>query len=567
MAKKGKQGDLMVLKFASHHTPEAKQMYGKDWVYFGKKNDYFQYLLDLYYKASKHAAIVNGKAQYIAGAGWVEEGGYAINAEETLNAVTKKVVLDYELYKGFAMEVIWTKGGKIAEFRHVDFSRLRTNKDETVYYYTKDWVNDRGYPTQNPQDNEDWKVYEPFDPNNRNGEQLIYFKGYSPSLEYYPLPEYKAALLYIELEYQIANYWYNRVKNGFMPSAILNFYMGQPSNDEMTNLEDKIKEKFAGTDNAGQFIINFAANKDSSADIQQISPPELGKEYESLNTQMQTEIFTGHGVTSGMLFGIKEQGQLGGRTEIIEANELFQERYVTPRQEMFEEFFAKFVFPYTKISGKEMELKQMKPIGYMFSEATIIKYLNPKVIGQMIAEKMGVEYDGYEPPKEEPAKFNSAKEKSFFERLKKTGKKRNGKILLSRPVDVEMTKDIKKSEEDFTQNFKKVIPPLITGTPLSPQPAPGGKTEVISVVYKYDWADGFSNADIDTSRDFCKEMLKLSAQGITWTREDIEGIDNETNDPEVEDAWESRGGWYNDQGTAVPHCRHIWVQQIIREII
>ena len=39
-----------------------------------------------------------------------------------------------------------------------------------------------------------------------------------------------------------------------------------------------------------------------------------------------------HRVTSPMLFGIKTEGQLGGRSELIEAYEAFQTSYIEPRQ-------------------------------------------------------------------------------------------------------------------------------------------------------------------------------------------------------------------------------------------
>jgi hypothetical protein len=565
----------LVIKLASHKQPEAKQVTGKDWVYWGDKNDYFEFLKDIFYKASKHNAIVNGKTKYIAGGGWGDAGNTFVNSEnEKLDKLTWKCTLDLELYGGFCMEVIWTNGGKKAEYRHVDFAAVRTNADQTKYYYTKGWLTKSGSPHFDPRQNKDWTEYEPFDPNNRGEAQLLYYKNYCPGLDVYPKPEYQASVLFIELEYQIANYWYNRVKNGFMPSAILNFYMSQPSDDEMDKLEEKIKGKLAGTNNAGQFIMNFAANKDSAADIQQITPPELGQEYEALNTTLQTEIFTGHGVTSGMLFGIKEAGQLGGRTELIEANELFQNRYVNPKQAMLEQFYAEYVFPYIGVS--EAYLKKQEPIGYMFSESIIVKYLPERAIAEMVALKMGIdlkEYPEYEKERAEKkaqeqkanVRFKSDRDKAILERLKRKGKKRKGEVIYSRPVTFEMSKDLKASEEEVRMNFAKQKNPIIIGggVPLGPMPTiTDSPTEVISFVYTYEWAEGFSDSDIATSRDFCVEMREQTLDGVTWTREDIEGEDNGT---ELS-VWESRGGWFNDNGVAVPRCRHIFMQKLLREI-
>lgn len=566
----------LIIKMTSHKFPRFIEKPGKDWIYYGENNDYPFFLLDLFYKCSKHNAIVNGKTKYIAGGGWGDAGNTVINSEEeSLDDLTWKIVCDMEIYGGFAMEVIWTKGGNKAEFRHVDFSKIRTNKDLTKFYYTKKWCRADGYPIGDPTQNDDWQEYMPFDETNKGEAQLIYYKCYSPGLDIYPLPEYKASLQYIELEFQIANYWYNRVKNGFMPSAILNFYMGQPTDNEMKKLEETIKAKFTSTDNAGQFILNFAPNKDSAADIQQITPPELGQEYEALNTTLQTEIFTGHGVTNGMLFGIKEAGQLGGRTELIEANELFQNRYVNPKQLKIEMFFTEYVFPF--IGVKEAKLVKQEPIGYMFSESIMIKYLPERAIAEMVAKKMGIDLKKFPEHTKEMAdrkkaetqsKQQFSKEKILLAKLKAKGKKRKIKeVIYFRPVTFEMSRNLKASEEELRMTFAKKGLPIIIGAPtkpinIKPQESPD---EIISVVYTYEWIEGFTDADLTTSRDFCIEMRAETNDGMTWTREDIDTLDNDA-PTEVDDVWENRGGWYNDNGTPVPHCRHQWFQKVIREI-
>ena len=579
--------NMIVINMSSHKFPSFKEVEGKEWIYYGEKNNYPQYLLDLYYKCSKHNAIVNGKAKYVAGVGWEKAGDVVVNLDnQNLNDFTYKVALDRQLYNGRAIEVIWNNGGTGAEFRHVDFSKVRSNKDNTKFFYTSKWQNKYGSMKTDPENNEDWEVYEPFDPNSRKGKQLIYYKCYSPGLETYPLPEYKAALLYIELEYEISNYWFNRVKNGFMPSAIINFYMGQPTDDEMKKIEQKVRENFAGTDNSGQFIVNFSSGKDFAADVQQLNPPELGVQYTTLNDTVQQEIFTGHNITSPMLFGIKTPGQLGGRTELIEQSELLQNWYVNPIQLETEIFFAQYIFPYIKGMKGEMKLRKQDPIGYQFSESVMVKYLPEKAISEMIAKKMSIDltkYPEFEKERKEkkeaelkPQRFSKDREKIILAELKKKAKKRNGKVLYKRSVTYEMSKNLKDSEQEMVMKFaeEKKIAPVIIGKPtstptLKPVKAP---TEIISVVYYYDWIEGFSDADADTSREFCIDLMAMSKAGERWTREDIETISTTGYDDTwsgAPDIWSIRGGWYTRPNTDIhiPHCRHEWVQEVIREII
>jgi DNA-binding Lrp family transcriptional regulator len=79
----------------------------------------------------------------------------------------------------------------------------------------------------------------------------------------------------------------------------------------------------------------------------------------------------------------------------------------------------------------------------------------------------------------------------------------------------------------------------------------------IKVFYKYDWAAGFSNADLKTSRDFCRTLIGLKR---LYTREDINNISNDLG----YSVWTMRGGYYHNPKTDIttPYCRHIWKQEI-----
>lgn len=637
--------NMIVIKLSGNKPPVFKEVTGKEWIYYGAKNDYPYYIIDLYNKSSKHNAIINAKAQYIAGAGWGDVGEKTIvNSDgETLNDITRKVAIDFELFGGFPIEVIWNKSKtKIAELRHIDFSNIRTNKENDIYYYTSEWLTKRGSINHDPTIAEDWTEYSPFNPTKKEGTQLFYFKSYRPGISIYPLPQYLAAISYIELDFQVANYWYNRVKYGFTASCLINFFNGIPTQEEMDKMEEKIKGKFAGTDNAGNFILNFSDGKERSAEVHQMSSPELSQEYEVLNKTVQQEIFAGHSVTSPMLMGIKTEGQLGGRTELIEQSELFQNTYITPKQKILEAAFN-ILFKHMGIEEK-MELKKTEPIGYMFSEEVISQVLPRDAVKEMVAKKLGVDLSKYvqpainepqptpdqsQPNTPVPVQTSKSKESNLLRSLLASGHKNKGKILSSRPVSYEMAKNLKMSEVEFMSMSKHSFLPTVKGStlersiidllskdPLMPadgiakvvgkdvaivehtikdlitkgalkesgikgeapslevqpkaeqiiekNPAP---TERIFVKYSYDWISGFSDSDLDASREFCANLRKQTNEGYMWYRENIENLDNGTNDEMVSSVFESRGGWYTKPNTDihVPHCRHQWMQHIILE--
>ena len=126
--------EIQVLTFAEAKQPEYKEKKGEGYMQYDQNNDYPQYLLDLFNKSAKHNAIVRGKVNYIVGNGWAGEQPIVkqVNREETLNDLTKKVALDLELFGGAYIQVIWgVLGEAIAELWHCDYTKIRTNKDNT----------------------------------------------------------------------------------------------------------------------------------------------------------------------------------------------------------------------------------------------------------------------------------------------------------------------------------------------------------------------------------------------------------------------------------------------------
>src|SRR3990167_203784 len=372
-----------VLKFDAQKPPLFLEVKGKEWVSFGANNDYPYYLIDLYNRSAKHNAIINGKVMYVLGGGWESSDGDSENLKgfieranpyESLDEVTRKVITDYELFDGFAIEVIWDRGGQsLASLSHVDFCNVRVNKEGSEFYYTKNWfikgTDGSKRKNREPEESDDWQVYTPYSSLKKKGKQLLYVKAFRPDLGEYPLPSYIGAVQYIDVDTEIANYHYSNLKNGFSASYMLKFYNGVPTDEEKKKIEAQIKEKLAGSGNAGKFFLNFSDGKDRSAEIEVIPMSESDDQFQALNLTVQQELFSGHRVTSPMLFGIKTEGQLGGRTELIEANELFQNTYVRPRQQYIESIFASLSED-SGIKG-ELRLKKLEPIG--------IDYFAPEV--------------------------------------------------------------------------------------------------------------------------------------------------------------------------------------------
>jgi len=378
----GASPELLVLKFADSRVPRFKEERNKDYIKYGEKNDYPQYLTYLFNKSSKHNAIVTGKADYIFGGGF-ENGDFIVNRlEESLNDIAKKCILDREIFGGWYVELIYNQRGQVCEIYHVDYTSLRKGKSKG-YYYKENW------DLLNKQDE---RYIEEFNHYNPVGSQIYSFAEYRPNVKYYPLPMYIGSNNYIETDIEISKYYLSCIRNGMMPSKMIQFFTGEPTDDKKREIEARLEKKFSGSENAGKFFMVFNGNANNKAvQIDDLSASDLDKHMDGLNNLCQQEIFSGHKVTSPMLFGIKTEGQLGGITELKTSYEAFVNTYAKPKAISTSKEFN-FILGCSIWAGQKYELSQIDPIGIQFDVKDVINAL-PK---EFVFEKLGIPKEMWE---------------------------------------------------------------------------------------------------------------------------------------------------------------------------
>jgi len=169
-----------------------------------------------------------------------------------------------------------------------------------------------------------------------------------------------------------------------MPSKLISFNNGVPSEEEQRHIERKMKEKFAGEKNAGKFLINFNNDPAKAPTILDLSASDLDKQFDLLNKTIQQEIFSGHRITSASLFGISTEGALGARNEMRTAYEIFQNTYVNGKQKFIERWFG-YILPLFGIND-EFHIQHTEPLGFEFSEQIIASNMTQ----DEIREKLGL---------------------------------------------------------------------------------------------------------------------------------------------------------------------------------
>lgn len=585
--------NFILVQFAEAKQPEYREKKKEGYMEYGEKNDYPLYLVELFNKSAKHNAIVRNKVHYICGNGWTGNDQFIEkpNRSENLNDLTRKISMDLELFGGAYIEVIWGLG-KVAEMWHIDYTKIRTNKDNTQFWYKENW--------------KDYKeklefVYPAFNPKVKEGKQIIYLKEYRPNIGVYSLPVYFGALNYIESDIEVSKHVLGNAKTGFSASKLITLPDGTPSREEQNEIHRKFKNTYTGSDGV-KYMLSFVNDASRKPIVDDLGQSDLTKEdFGRVDELIQTNIFSGHQVTTPSIFGIAVAGKLGTRTEMRDGYEIFKSTYVTGKQQFLESFINTMAgyFGYSE----EMRIIPTEPIGIEFSEATI-KEVAPK---EWILEKLGIDMTKYQPVQtapelapveladaysvffefgEDKSEFEVWKQKNYFEDVELFA---DVTQLQSDVLDL-ISKDKRITPEVIADTLKEdigVVKRIITALEkrgfIKPTEYTIGegidsnviverqlteplrdivekikpKTTEFLIRYSYEWIKGYSNKDKSTSREFCKYLLQANKM---YSRAEIEQMSARLG----YSVWDRRGGWWTQpDGDHSPSCRHRWVSNVV----
>jgi hypothetical protein len=378
--------ELLVLSFAEAKQPEYKEKKGEGggYIEFGHKNEYPNYLVDLFNKSAKHNAIIKGKVNYITGNGFKIVGDAdpigeqfiaSANQSESLTEVLRKVSTDIEIFGGAYLQIIWSQVGEnLNQIYHIDYTKVRANEDNTQYWYSDNWKESK-YKRE---------VYNAFNSQLRTGTQILYLKEYRPNLNAYALPGYFGALNYIESDIEISKHVLGNAQTGFSASKLITLPNGEPTDDEKRTIERKFTERFTGSDGK-KFILSFTNDASRKPIVDDLGASDITKEdFQNVDKLIQQNLYAGHQITAPDLFGISTPGQLGSRQQMRDSYEIFKNTYVNDKQIYLEQVFSLLA----KLHGatSELQIVPVEPIAIEFDNTIIAANLTK----DEIREKLGM---------------------------------------------------------------------------------------------------------------------------------------------------------------------------------
>ena len=322
-------------------SPVEKVLAGRDMVEWGTRNAYPDYLLDLYNNVPTLRSIINGNIDYVAGDDVTimplqeEFTNQEMNMRgDTIREQVKDIAKDFEIYGGFALQVIRNLAGEVAEVHYIDMRYLRTNKEGDVFYYSEKWGKSSRtdmvvYPAFLPKI--EWEKLSD-EERNRHASSILFVKNVHTQV--YPAPLYAASIKACEIERLIDEFHLSDINNHFVSSAIINFNNGDPGQEIKSEIERGFNEKFCGASNGGRVAFSWNPNKESATDIVEFKMEDFGERYKALSQHSRTQIFTSFRAIP-LLFGLTSEVNTGFSTEEFEQSfKLYNRTQIQPVQRM-----------------------------------------------------------------------------------------------------------------------------------------------------------------------------------------------------------------------------------------
>jgi hypothetical protein len=517
---------IKLIELASYTTPAIVENKNKEWVEYGEDNNYYQYLIDLYYGSPTNNAAIKGIADLIYGDGLEvvkadrHLAGYLDLKKVFHTECLRNCAMDLKMLGQYAIQLVKSKDKKrYVSAYHFPVQTLRPercNEDGEIegYYFAADWSKlKRG---QKP------KRFAAFGFDDSANECMLVVKPYSTGNYYFAPVDYQGGTQYANLEIEIANFHINNIKNGMAPSMLINFNNGQPPAEVKDMIEAQIMNKFSGSSNAGKFILSFNDNAESKADITPVQLSDAHNQYQFLSTESSSKIMMAHRITSPMLLGIKDNTGFGNNAEELKtASTLFDNTVIRPFQRLLIEGVQKVM----NYNGYNLDVyfKTLQPLEFTD--------LSGKSVDAETQEK---EY-GF---KKLVPEFTEEAESEWLDYLKDKGEVIGDEFELIDESPV-MDADAEAKQYNFFKRFA--------------EPEEKSKDDKGVYLIRYRYAPMSNKAN---SRVFCRDMVANAKLGVVYRREDIDKMGDEGINGQFAPSGKSNYSIWKYKGGV--NCNHQW---------
>lgn len=305
--------------------PIQKERSNADFIVYGDRNDYPEYLLSLYEDCSTLKSIIEGNIKFILGDDMTFRGE---KVSQEFKYLVSNLVRDYYIFGYAFIHVMRSTSGDIADLEYVKSEKIRMSKDRERFFYCNKWsLSSNNKVLEYPSFNTDDK------------EQLDSIIMFGNGRNVYPQPLWSSVIKEVEVQVRISDFHLNEIENNFLSSAIINFNNGRPSSEEQDEIERNINEKFSGSQNGGRILLSFNESLQNRTTIERLGGDNFDSRYLALLQKTREQIFISFSAQP-ILFGLTSETNTGfSTTEFGDLFKLYNKTQISPVQDDLKELF------------------------------------------------------------------------------------------------------------------------------------------------------------------------------------------------------------------------------------
>ena len=248
-------------------------------------------------RSTTHRRIINDKADYISGKGFICDEAQQprlaaflrrVNGTgESLRQLLNKLAFDKSLFGNAFLEVVTDAGHTFLSLYHQDASRCRVARDSEHILLHHDWSSFKAsearslplYPLFEPQEDGTLRA-------------IIHYKDYEPMFEHYGVPTYIAGFNVSAIAYKTDRWNISRLDNSFQLSGVMMLDSSVDNDAEAERIVRMAERKFAGNPGQVMFVIRDGGDDDNSRFIP-ITAQNEG-DWQALHEQAVGDIVVAH---------------------------------------------------------------------------------------------------------------------------------------------------------------------------------------------------------------------------------------------------------------------------------
>lgn len=277
--------------------PAAARVESDEFWRWGDDNLFPAALATMARRSTTHRRIVNDKADYISGKGFVcdeaaqpQLAAFVRRANgdgESLRQVLNKLAFDKALFGNAFLEAVTDAGHSFLSLYHQDATRCRVARDSRHVLLHHDWS---AFRTSEARRLPLYPLFE--EQPDGTLRTMVHYKDYEPAFEHYGVPPYIAGLNVSAIAYKTDRWNISRLDNSFQLSGVMLLDSSAASEADAERIVRLAERRFAGNPGQVMFVIREGGEEDNSRFIPIASQNE--GDWQALHEQATADIVVAH---------------------------------------------------------------------------------------------------------------------------------------------------------------------------------------------------------------------------------------------------------------------------------